>query len=251
MTHSNNCILAFPCNSTNTSSCNNTCQAYITMHGFSGKSGVVGAAGVPIDYRLITIKNSPVRNSQADAYNLLDKYAETFNRQFVRDSIKNVYIFSESPGTGKTTTAAALLNTYSIYHYIGSLKRDLQPTKRPCYFLDVNEWQTIYNEFNRNKVPEHIAAPAAEKYYRTMQYAKETAFVVLDDVGVRTPTEGFRADLHSVINARVTNKLPTVYTSNLPISELATLFGEQRLADRIRDMCVEIPFVGQSKRGKR
>ena len=111
---------------------------------------------------------------------------------------------------------------------------------------------TDYNGFNRPRVPEDVAAPASERYYEAMEQAKAAPFAVLDDIGVRNDvTEGFRGDLHSIINYRVTNALPTVYTSNLPIVDLPRVFGEERLADRMRDMCVEIEFTGGSRRGMR
>ncbi|WP_311764873.1 hypothetical protein [Paenibacillus agricola] len=78
-------------------------------------------------------------------------------------------------------------------------------------------------------------------------------FVVLDDMGVRDCTEAFRADLHRIINARVSSGLPTVYTSNVALTQLNEVFREQpaRLADRVRDMCAEITFIGGSQRGMR
>lgn len=222
------------------------------MHGFDSAGGRVGAANVPSEYRMVTLQNSPARADQAAAYALIDKYAATFPRQFdpEEDRIKSYYLFSRSPGTGKTTSAAALINEYLTCHYIGSVKRGLKPLERPAYFLDVNTWQSLYTEFNRPKVPDDIAGPASRLYYAQMQAAKYAPFAVLDDIGVREDTEGFRGDLHALINYRVTNGLPTVYTSNIPISELSAVFDE-RLADRIRDMCVEISFAGTSKRGIR
>jgi DNA replication protein DnaC len=164
--------------------------------------------------------------------------------------IKSLYLWSESPGTGKTTTAVALLNSYIIEHYLGSLKRNRKPLQTPAYFLDVNEWQTLFNEFNRSNIPKDVAEPASREYYRRMQIAKTAPFVVCDDIGLRTASEAFRADLHSVINARTTGALPTVFTSNLPIEEMAVVF-DARLYDRMRDMCAVLHFDGESKRGRR
>lgn len=247
--------------------CTPTNPLYIGLHGYNGDGGRVGAMEAPADYRGVLLSDSPVRGSQADIYKKLESYVKSFDKQFedVRDElqttgqavtenelrIKSLYLFSRAPGTGKTTTAVALANEYLLRHYIGHLKRKQTPDQRPVYFLDVNKLQTKYNEFNRPRVPQDIAEEAARWYYRAIQRAKQTEFVVCDDIGVRDATDGFRGDLHSVIDHRVTNRKPTVYTSNLLISELPTVFGEARLADRIKDMTMEISFKGTSKRGQR
>lgn len=249
---SSKCLLRTPCKNADTMTCNNLCAHFISLHGSSGTGGRHGFADLPNDYRFITLQNSPVRAEQPEAYRMIDAYVRTFQRLFEPDGerIKSLYLVSDSPGTGKTTTASAVLNSYVITSYIGAIQRGLSPVQKPALFFDVNEWQGEYNEFNRPRVPESIAGTAAERYYNAMQVAKTVPFLVLDDIGVRDATEGFRSDLHRIINERVTNKLATVYTSNVALDKLDTVF-DRRLADRVRDMCVEVPFVGESKRGMR
>jgi DNA replication protein DnaC len=222
------------------------------MHGYSGTGGRVANANTPADYRLLTLATSPARESQAKVYATIEKYVATFERQFEEgaDRIKSLYLFSESPGTGKTTTAIAVLNEWLIAHYLGSLKRNRQAAQTPAYFLDCNDWQTLFNEFNRSNIPKEVAEPASREYYRRMHLAKTAPFVVIDDLGVRDATPAFRGDLHSVINHRVTNAMPVVFTSNLPIEEMAVVF-DSRLYDRVRDQCVALHFNGESRRGKR
>jgi len=262
MTNEKTCVLASACKlAGNPTHCTSRCSSFVSLHGASGSGGRVAAAGIPNDYRMDTIKTMPTRDSTVkigantpNLANVLDSYADSFKRQFEAsgERVKSLYLWSRSPGTGKTTTAASLANTYLIKHYIGSLAHDRQVLQRPVLFVDVNQLQTDYNQFNRPRVPDSVAEPAAQRYYRTIEQAKVVPFVILDDVGVReNVTDGFRGDLHSIINARVTNQLATVYTSNIPISELPMVFGEARLADRIRDMTMEIEFTGTSNRGMR
>lgn len=253
MAHAKNCILAGSCSAADSAKCNARCPSFVAVHGTNAQGGRIGAAGIPAEYRMLTLANSPARTAQPAAYKHVDTYAQTFARQFGdagNERIKSLYLYSTEPGTGKTTTAAALGNEWIIRHYIGSLQRGRQPLERPVYFLDANEWQTLYTEFTRPKVPDDIAEPASREYYRRMQAAKQAPFAILDDIGVRDATEGFRGDLHSVINYRVANGLPTVYTSNVIMTELAAVF-DKRLQDRIRDLCIEINFIGESKRGLR
>lgn len=240
-------------------------SVYIAVHGNNGNGGRVANANVPRDYRGLLLTDSPQRGAQESIYRKMDAYIGSYGKQFtdviqtLQDEgktdneirIKSLYLWSESPGTGKTTLASTLLNEYILAHVIGSLKRKQSPLQRPAYFLDANQLQTEYNTFNRPRVPDDIAEPAARRYYKAIENGKHTDFVVCDDIGVRESTEGFRADLHSVINYRVTNQLPTIYTSNVPISELPDVFGEERLADRINDMCMPIHFTGGSARGQR
>lgn len=221
--------------------CSNTCAYKIAMKARQDY------ANVPIDYRDKTLANNP---SQIERQ--LDGYVPTFARQFDAEPepIKSLYLYSAEPGTGKTTSAAVALNEWIARNYIGSLQRGLEPAQKPAYFLDVNEWQSLYNKFNRKNVSEEVALPASTTYYKQLKRAKTAPFAVLDDIGIRSATEAFRSDLHEIINHRVTNRLPTVYTSNVALKDLSQVF-DKRLADRIGDLCLTITFDGESNRGRR
>lgn len=156
-----------------------------------------------------------------------------------------MYLWSREPGTGKTTTACGLINSWLVEHYLGSLKRGRQPLQQPAYFLDCNELQTEYNLATMTRNESKL-----EQIGKLIEKCQRVPFLVMDDIGVRNATEAFRSYLHAIINYRCSNGLPTVYTSNLPIEDMAKVF-DARLYDRMRDMCLDIHFEGESKRGRR
>jgi DNA replication protein DnaC len=247
MTHANSCLLNTRCKLANTDACNRQCPHFIAMHGVSGRGGRVANANTPSDYRLLTVATSPARESQPKIYGMIEKYVATFERQFdpQADRIKSLYLWSESPGTGKTTTAVAVLNEYLITHYLGSLRRNGQASQSPAVFLDCNAFQTDYNLATMTNDDSAMAAIKA-----TIKRAQTAPFAVLDDIGVRSASEAFRSYVHTIINYRTANALPTVFTSNLPIEDMRTVFDD-RLYDRMRDMCAVIHFDGESRRGRR
>jgi len=246
--HAKSCVLSSRCKVSGSIRCNAQCGHYISLMGASGKGGRSAATGLPKEYRLVTLENSPVATEQPKIYETLAKYKTTFERQFEGGEdarIKSLYLYSESPGTGKTTSASALINEYLMAHYIGSLKRGKQALGRPAYFLDVNSFQTDYNLATMTS-----DESAMNEIKATIKRTQLAPFAVLDDIGVRSASEAFRSYIHAIINYRTTNGLPTVFTSNLPIEEMKTVF-DWRLQDRMRDQCLTVEFGGQSKRGRR
>lgn len=245
--HEKKCILSSLCKLAGTEKCAPACASYVALHGYSGKGGRIASANAPAEYRKLTLENSPVRKEQASIYATLDKYAATFNRQFDDDSarIKSMYLWSESPGNGKTSSAVALMNHWIITHYLGSLKRGNQPLQTPAIFLDTNSFQTDYNLATMTNDDAAMASIKA-----TILRTQHAPFAVLDDIGVRSASEAFRSYVHAIVNYRTANGLPTIFTSNLPIEEMAVVF-DARLYDRMRDMCAVLHFGGESKRGRR
>lgn len=236
--------------------CPPTCPYYISVHGYEGVGGRLSKANIPTEYQPFLIGDNPVRETQIVLYRSLDKYVESFAKMFdeerrgVSQFIKNVYLYSEAVGTGKTATAAALANEFMARHFIGNMQRNITPSEHAVYFLDCAAFQQLYTQFTRPNIPREIAEEASGKYYRIMELAKKSEFVVMDDIGVREATDGFRGDLHTIVNHRYTTKRPTVYTSNIPMQELTDVF-DSRFYDRIRDLTFEYTFVGESMRGNR
>lgn len=237
------------CNLAGTDKCHNLCPTYIQLHGKSGLGGRVNSSQTPSAHHLFHINNSPVRESQKENYLIFAKYINRiFNPRNHVEKRLSLYLYSKNPGTGKTVSASSLVHTYIIKSYFKSLQSGNTPELMPAFFLDANYWQTKYNEATRPHVPREIAEDAFHVYYTLKKKAEAAPLLAIDDLAVRSITEGHRTDLHELINNRITSNLPTIYTSNLHPEELDDVFGERRLADRIKDKTMVITFKGESNR---
>ncbi len=71
--------------------------------------------------------------------------------------------------------------------------------------------------------------------------------LILDDIGAEKPTEWVEQTFYLIINERYIDKLPTIFTSNLPIGELAQRIGD-RTASRIVEMCDVVDLGDKDRR---
>ena len=73
--------------------------------------------------------------------------------------------------------------------------------------------------------------------------------LILDDLGAEKATEFVAETLYRIINHRYVNMLPTVFTSNCTLQELAEKIGD-RSASRITEMCDTYELTGADRRIK-
>lgn len=72
----------------------------------------------------------------------------------------------------------------------------------------------------------------------------ETQILFIDDLGSESSSERVRRQYGVIIDTRISNKLPTVYTSNIPPEEIEKLYGDRtasrlQLATNIQFPCVD------------
>lgn len=253
VTNENKCILKHNCkNAGVVGKCSVICPYFISLHGYSGKGGRLAEANIPRDYQKITIENNPVRREQPEVFERIDMWSKSFPRIFEEDGerIRSLYLFSPETGTGKTTTACAIANSFLIYYFIECMKRGIQPVDKVVFYLDFNSFQLASNEANHPfSIPEERQRAKAI-VTKSRITALNVPLLVVDDIGMRKPTDAFGSLVHDVINHRVTNRLPIVFTSNVPMEDLASCY-DKRLFDRIRDQNNALFFQGESKRGLR
>ena len=71
--------------------------------------------------------------------------------------------------------------------------------------------------------------------------------LILDDIGAEKATDFVAETLYRIVNHRYINQLPTIFTSNCTVQELADKIGE-RSTSRIVEMCEIIELTGGDRR---
>jgi primosomal protein DnaI len=109
-------------------------------------------------------------------------------------------------------------------------------------------------------VEEMKSAISENSVSEKVEALKTTPVLILDDIGAETLTPWIRDDILSVVfQYRMTEKLPTIYTSNLNLDELEEHFAHtskggwdilraKRIMERIRPFVRAIPVEGRNRR---
>jgi len=140
-------------------------------------------------------------------------YAKSFDDMV--DKGVGIYIYSKMKGSGKTHLASALciaaINMYQTQAKIITLI-DLFAEVKASY-----DDRELRSDLIMNK-------------YKTCK------FLVLDDIGTENVTAWADETLYDIVDYREKAQLPTVYTSNCPISALKY---DERIKSRIRGHSIE------------
>lgn len=141
----------------------------------------------------------------------------------IRDGNIDGIVLSGRPGRGKTYCACAILN--SLFPYGRGI------------FLSMEMLKEAIHSGNS----------------RLLERAKGTDLLILDDVGHSKMTPWFIGQLHEIIDARVSNKRPTIITTNYQnLYQRLSAEGENKTAEaimsRLRAFNV-IEIKGEDRRG--
>ena len=129
---------------------------------------------------------------------------------------EGVYLYSDT-GFGKTIYAAFLLLQEERYMYLNNISGETIMVSVPELF------QTIKNTYDNKYLHE---ADVLRKYCNVR-------LLVLDDFGVMKPTDWVAEIMYMIVNYRWENLLPTIYTSNKSLKEMAIFLGDDRIVSRI------------------
>lgn len=166
------------------------------------------SAAIPKRFQNKTLENFD-KPRQQRAYEIAKDYV--FFWSTLKESGKGIFM-SGKVGTGKSHLAFAILHEL-IKAQVGGMAAtvpDLMDDLKP---KDDNQ------DNNR------------------MTLLKTIPFLVLDDLGAQRNTAWVTERLFVIINARYSNMLPTVITSNTSLEELERTPGWERIVDRIIETC--------------
>jgi len=145
----------------------------------------------------------------------------------VKDTRRGMYIHGPV-GSGKTHIAYALAN-----HAITDMR--LFNTR----FWNVTQLlHTLRADFDK---------PWTEKARIDEDLLEDRGLLFLDDIGSEKMSDWVAETFYLILNWRYNENLPTIFTSNLPIAELAERVGD-RTASRIVEMCDVVELGGEDRR---
>ncbi|MDF3555486.1 DNA replication protein [Bacillus cereus] len=230
--------------------CNAICSPYLLLHG-EGEGGLWKATNVPPKYKNSFFTTLPIKQDNPVAHTFIKSYTAN-----VLENVQNgVGLFFYSipngenrlgTGTGKTTSAVAILHEYLLARVKEQSKGGRVISTNPALFYKASEFQTLYNSQFRGTF--EMQEKASLRYYKVKALLMKAEMLVLDDIGIRQKiTDAFENELTEIIDARDSKMLMTIYTSNLPVEKLAETLGE-RIASRIEGMTEPVSFKGKDHR---
>lgn len=150
----------------------------------------------------------------------------------MKETRRGIYIHG-SAGTGKTHLAYALHKNFTRTFLIGDEKK----TELNSEFVNASElFAEMKRDFDRK-----------EKQYPMTTLMESRKLLFVDDIGSEKLSEWVASEFYLLINHRYNEMLPTIFTSNYSLAELAERLGD-RIISRIAGMCDIEKIEGSDKR---
>lgn len=253
MTLENTCLLAASCKlAGNERYCNATCFPHTRLHGENGDGGLLAIANIPTKYRTSTLERLPIQQDNPRSYAIAQKFGSTIYEK-VQEGV-GLYLYGvpneanpKGTGTGKTTTAIALIIEY-LRERVRMEAKGIKPIDGlPAYFVKMSKFQNVYNSMFRGSKDK--TEEAANIFSALKKKMTSADLLVIDDIGLRGMTEALQNELYEVIDEREMNGRSTILTSNTPLDDMGEIVSEQ-VVSRIDGMAYQIPLGGKDYRKK-
>lgn len=186
-----------------------------------------GRTGMPDLYKNLDISKFDFGIYQAD-FQSVRAILMTFINKYEKweAESKGLYLWSKTPGSGKTFLACCLAKSVRI-----RTGKNLRFVTAPDYISMVGE------SYNRPK-----GSPDLSAIYR------ECDLLILDDIGTQISNEWQQQEMFRLIDARLNKGLVTIFTSNSKIDGLKL---EDRTKNRIQKSVIVVHMPEESIRAQK
>ncbi len=183
-------------------------------------------ASIPEKYKAATFQNFDIGvYANKGVAEKIKKMCEMYAEEFEPGN-KGLYIHSQTKGSGKTRIAATICNK-------------------------LIEKKVLVKFATSSSILEEIK----KTWQKTSEYAESVLIdklimvdvLVIDDFGTEKPKDWINDKFYYIINERYINSKTTIYTSNYKLSELDY---DDRITNRLKEVCYQIPFLEESIREK-
>ena len=178
-------------------------------------------AMMPFEFLDVRAKDFQWSRYQGDvtvAKEMVNRYILHYEK--LRNKGMGLYIYSGTKGSGKTMLACCLLNEITK-RYKGVVK-----FVNILDFLEMTKKGFSGDDEDVNNI-------------------RHAGLLVVDDIGVQMSKEWIATVLYSLVNDRYVNRLPTIYTSNIPVNRLKM---DDRITDRIESTTYSVQLPEESIR---
>jgi len=178
-------------------------------------------AMMPFEFLDVRAKDFQWSRYQGDvtvAKEMVNRYILHYEK--LRNKGMGLYIYSGTKGSGKTMLACCLLNEITK-RYKGVVK-----FVNILDFLEMTKKGFSGDDEDVNNI-------------------RHAGLLVVDDIGVQMSKEWIDTVLYSLVNDRYVNRLPTIYTSNIPVNRLKM---DDRITDRIESTTYSVQLPEESIR---
>ena len=178
-------------------------------------------AMMPFEFLDVRAKDFQWSRYQGDvtvAKEMVNRYILHYEK--LRNKGMGLYIYSGTKGSGKTMLVCCLLNEITK-RYKGVVK-----FVNILDFLEMTKKGFSGDDEDVNNI-------------------RHAGLLVVDDIGVQMSKEWIDTVLYSLVNDRYVNRLPTIYTSNIPVNRLKM---DDRITDRIESTTYSVQLPEESIR---
>ena len=198
-------------------------------------------ARLPEEFKDVTLNSFDINVYEKDESKKLAAAAKRISKNYVvkfeqmREQGKGLYFHSHEKGSGKTRLAASIMKAITkMYDKPDDPLRIIYSSTADL----IGEIKKTFEEGSKVKTSDIIEA------------AKTADLAILDDIGVENVKDWIEETFTRILDYRLQNKKPTIFTSNLTINELDSKYPYGRISSRVEKLAFPVRMPDEKVRSK-